>query len=205
MRTRLDLLKPNLQEEVTSKQDAMVRPTLGPERIFNVNDTVLVRDYRSNGKWLEGTIVTCLGDKNFMVRVENEIMKRHVDQLLQHSRSSNYSHFDKNIVTNLPRRDITNENIDIRSNVSPPAQNQNNSPEPRRTRNLDESPVAEHGQQDDLNKGEEECKDQSVSIPQDFEAIEDDDKSISTPQEMEVPTIRRSTRIRKPVDRLNYK
>ena len=82
LRTRLDLLKPDLSERVGQQQDKMMRSSPKREKFFYENDNVLARDYRGTEKWQPGTIKEVLGDKHFLVDVGAHIWKRHIDQLL---------------------------------------------------------------------------------------------------------------------------
>ena len=82
LRTRLDLLKPNLEEEVLEKQDQIVRRSPNRERQFVEGQNVLVRTYRTKRKWTRGCIAKQIGDKHYLVKVDDATWKRHVDQLL---------------------------------------------------------------------------------------------------------------------------
>ena len=79
LRSRIDLLKPNLRREVQNKQFN----TLSSEaaRSFDVGQQVLARDYREN-KWTPGRIVTRNGPLMYEVDVGEQTWRRHVDQLL---------------------------------------------------------------------------------------------------------------------------
>ena len=75
-RTRLDLLKPSLQENVRQKQFEQVSRFGGQERSLEEGDRVLARDYRGGSRWLEGEVIEKQGDKHYIIKV-----RRHVDQL----------------------------------------------------------------------------------------------------------------------------
>lgn len=68
LRTRLDLLRTNLQEEVQQKQDYMTRNRRQRHREFQERDKVLTRDYRGIDKWQEGVIIEKLGEKHYKVQ-----------------------------------------------------------------------------------------------------------------------------------------
>ena len=75
LRTRLDCLKP----EILSKQKD-VGPILKP-REFNSGSHVWARSYLSADKWKKGVILDKIGPLCYYVEVEGRKWKRHVDQL----------------------------------------------------------------------------------------------------------------------------
>ena len=76
VRTRLDLLKPSLQEDVRRKQSEQVSRFGGQERSMEEGDRVLARNYRGGKRWQEGEVLERHGDKHYVIKV-----RRHVDQL----------------------------------------------------------------------------------------------------------------------------
>ena len=86
LRTRLDLVKPALKANHTVSG--------WKERIFEIGQTVWVRDYRSNQpKWVPGEIESKIGAVMFNVKVTTHghgtaTWKRHVDQLIARDRTS---------------------------------------------------------------------------------------------------------------------
>ena len=79
LRTRLDLLCPDLRKKVAKPSSFKPR---APKRQLNVGDPVLTRDYRkSHGPWTKGVIISKLGPVTYRVQVEDFIWKRHIDQL----------------------------------------------------------------------------------------------------------------------------
>jgi hypothetical protein len=71
LRSKLDLLRPHTRK---SKEV--------PAR-FEEGQEVLARDYRpGQGKWHKGIVERRIGTYLYLVRAENRILKRHVDQLL---------------------------------------------------------------------------------------------------------------------------
>ena len=85
LRSRLELLKPQLRDTVNNKQaDQAAFKKSGRQRNFQVGQTVSVRDYRGSQKWISGVIVLKTGPLSYQVKVgPDSIWKRHVDQLLQ--------------------------------------------------------------------------------------------------------------------------
>lgn len=85
LRSRLDLLKPNLQQHVQRKQSSSVlHSQRRPLRTFRVGQHVSARDYRNNGqKWQSGTIASQTGPLTYTVNIGQDLVwRRHVDQLL---------------------------------------------------------------------------------------------------------------------------
>ncbi|KAL4008501.1 hypothetical protein ACER0C_002353 [Sarotherodon galilaeus] len=84
LRSRLDLLKPDICKDVQDKQSSMVEATRNKTRFFNVGQKVLARDYRDpSQKWQSGTILSRTGPLTYIVNVgANLVWRRHVDQIL---------------------------------------------------------------------------------------------------------------------------
>lgn len=82
VRSRLDLMKPDLRADVRAKQTEQVERRKGSGRTVSVGDSVLARDYRGRGKWQEGEVVEVMGDKHYLIQVHDETWKRHIDQVL---------------------------------------------------------------------------------------------------------------------------
>ncbi|KAJ8361913.1 hypothetical protein AAFF_G00412390 [Aldrovandia affinis] len=83
LRSRLDLLKPNLRRTV---QDRQLKQGLsahnGETRQFEIGQTVLARDYRGDHKWVPGEIKEKKGPLSYSVEVAPDtIWRRHTDQL----------------------------------------------------------------------------------------------------------------------------
>lgn len=82
IRTRLDLVKPDLQRKISREARGCKTP-----RSFDVGDLVLIKDYRSSqkGTWVEGVVVEVKSPVTYTVEVEinGQVVswKRHVDQL----------------------------------------------------------------------------------------------------------------------------
>ena len=87
LRTRLDLLRPSLQSRVETKQANQKRlhDAHSKFRLFEVGQSVLVRNLREGPKWLTGTVLEQTGPVSYRVQVSDQIWRRHTDQLLDHS------------------------------------------------------------------------------------------------------------------------
>lgn len=78
IRTRLDVVKPQLSDRIHQKSLPAEKNT----REFKVGDTVMVRDYRgSKVSWIKSTISRRLGPVTYHVSVCGMMWKRHVDQI----------------------------------------------------------------------------------------------------------------------------
>ena len=84
LRTRLDLLRPNLQDTVLEKQSIQKsqHDQHAKEREMEVGQTVMVRNLRPGEAWIPGVVVRKLGPVSYLVDVgEGKVWKRHVDHL----------------------------------------------------------------------------------------------------------------------------
>ena len=86
IRIRLDLLKPNLENKVTQKQESQKRfhDNGGNKmREFVLGQNVLVENLRSTTpKWITGKIIAKTGPLSYKVEIDGIIHRRHVDQML---------------------------------------------------------------------------------------------------------------------------
>ena len=84
LRTRLDLLTPSVHKHVEAKQQAVVERTSDRQlRNLQVGDQVMARNYSERGKWMQGIVTQVLGSRNYMVNVQGQLWKRHIDQLIR--------------------------------------------------------------------------------------------------------------------------
>jgi hypothetical protein len=83
LRTRLDLIKPSMHARVERSQENVAsRSEHRGCRKFYCGDPVLARNYGSGEKWMTGVVVEILGNKHYVVEVNGQFWKRHIDQLL---------------------------------------------------------------------------------------------------------------------------
>jgi transposase InsO family protein len=83
-RSRLDLITPNLQRKVEKRQDKQKKhfDKGAKPKEFKIQETVWVRDYQGNTKWVPGTIEKKTGPLSYIVNLENGLTwRRHADQL----------------------------------------------------------------------------------------------------------------------------
>ena len=104
VRTRMDLFRPNLQKTVKDKQDAEVIRCGGDQHKFKVGQPVLVRDYRisNSNKWAAGVILKENGPVSFIVDVNGEHWRRHVDQIRSSVTMENESVINENVDIHVP-------------------------------------------------------------------------------------------------------
>ena len=116
MRTRLDLLRPNLKEQIYKKQDSMIHSSGNRQRKLNENDEVLIRNYNpGREKWHRGNIEKVIGDKHYTIREGSKVVKKHIDQLLPvksqcNARKNNKKHNTPNIEES-QRKDFSDQDI----------------------------------------------------------------------------------------------
>ena len=88
LRTRLDLLKPDIRRKVQEKQmDQAKERCSRPVRELEVGQTVVARDYTGPEKWKQGVTRAGTGPLSHEVEVApaHQIWRRHIDQLLSTS------------------------------------------------------------------------------------------------------------------------
>ena len=97
LRSRLDLLRPNLGNRVQQQQEQqkLHSDKKFPLRSFSVNDPVYVSDLPSQDTWLPGVITKELGSRTFEIRLsDNRTVRRHVDHIRSRSIPNSDTHSD---------------------------------------------------------------------------------------------------------------
>ena len=111
LRTRLDLLRPNLGRKVLSEQakQKQSHDEHSKDRQFKEGDAVWIRDFRSSAnKWEPGILVQRVRPVSYIIQWNNgQTCKRHVDHI---------HHGVDSLDTQQPPSDVTN---DQPSNESP--------------------------------------------------------------------------------------
>ena len=88
LKSRFDLLKPNIAVRVEQKQQEQERTHdfHAVSRTFQEGDTVYARDFRQGQSWLTGTIVKCSGPVSYEVKTDDgQLIHRHQDHLRKRS------------------------------------------------------------------------------------------------------------------------
>ena len=83
LRTRLDLLKPDLSIQVNNRQidQSVAKGGFGTHH-FSIGQKVIARNYAEHSTWVPGIVCTQLGPLSYEVEIEpNLIWRRHTDQL----------------------------------------------------------------------------------------------------------------------------
>ena len=85
LRCTLDLMHPDLNSKVQSKQDRQTRDhdTKAKGRWFKLGDSVLTRNFSLGPKWIPGLIESVTGPVSYKVMLgDGRVVRRHVDQIL---------------------------------------------------------------------------------------------------------------------------
>jgi hypothetical protein len=100
LRTRLDLLKPDVGSRVARCQQKQSSSVGGSQRQVIVGDDVWYRKYLKGEKWQPGKVTKVLGETDYNVSdSDGNVIHRHIDQLRRRTRSS--------IVCPIGNREIT--------------------------------------------------------------------------------------------------
>ena len=144
LRSRLDLLRPDLhsrvqqrQEQQKANKDNKARP-----RSLSVGDPVLVADLPSKDTWLPATVVRTLGSRTYELKLsDNRIIRRHIDHI------RNRHHTESNSeASSRPNTDIQTDWVptppeysDQETPPTPPSPPEN-PPPPRRSARISRPP-----------------------------------------------------------------
>jgi len=86
IRTRLDLLHPDISSRVQGKQldRKTVVDTHRRMRQLAVGQQVMTRDFYNGGRWIPGTVIDQTGPVSYRIRVQGgRIWRRHIDHMLE--------------------------------------------------------------------------------------------------------------------------
>ena len=86
IRTRLDLIRPDLGSNISDKQSSQKshHDIHSRRREFFLGQRVMARNYREGPRWIAGTIAEKRGPLTYLVQIREDILwKRHIDQLIQ--------------------------------------------------------------------------------------------------------------------------
>ena len=189
VRTRFTLLKPNLAQTMEQKQskqkyyhDNKGTKTL---REFATHDFVQVRNFAGGRPWLTGKILKRLGPLNYLVQVGHKVIYVHVDHILSAGPNCDNRPFFQEKVPETQLEDKVPETPkQTPPLIQPPVQ----SPEPQNLPPVPTELEPELSQPDSSLATEAPLPNPEGTLP-------------NLPNDM--PTLRRSVRIRKPVEKLN--
>ncbi|XP_046373937.2 uncharacterized protein K02A2.6-like [Haliotis rufescens] len=96
LRSRLDLMFPNLASKVKKNQRKLVdQSALTKCRAFQVNDSVWVKNFASGPKWISGQVDSVTGPLSYIIKLtDGRLVRRHVD------------HVRRRMSLSSPRRDV---------------------------------------------------------------------------------------------------
>ena len=90
LRTRLDIYRPSVSDNVSQKQQHLVNTSSNKCRFLQVGDPVPTRLYSVKGaSWSEGSIVKVLGNRHYFAKICENSIKRHIDQIIKCNSTSN--------------------------------------------------------------------------------------------------------------------
>ena len=83
LKTRLDLLHPSVERKVLQSQANQKKShdAHSKDRSFDIGESVWVQNLRGEPKWLRGVILDQTGPISYRVSVNDQIWRRHIDQL----------------------------------------------------------------------------------------------------------------------------
>ena len=84
LKSRFDLLKPNLVTRVEQKQQQQKQnhDAHAVSHQFQVEEEVYFKDFRPGHTWLQGKIVKCSGPVSYRIKLNNgQLVRRHQDHL----------------------------------------------------------------------------------------------------------------------------
>ena len=179
LRTRLDILKPNIRKRVEEKQqDQELRSSRNPTRELGIGQTVMARNYRTKEKWVPGVITAHPGPLSYEVSVApNTVWRRHIDQLKETAVTPNITNehctpqLDPAVLVGIPQATSSIGSVE--------------EPQPPLASNTEEVPT--------INRDEISSSNNSPSSPNEIMI-----SCSATP-----PTRRYPLRLRKPPEKLN--
>ncbi|XP_063959313.1 uncharacterized protein K02A2.6-like [Lytechinus pictus] len=98
VRTRLDNLRPDLSKSARRKQSTMNKTgdRGSKERVFAVNDQVMVKNFSSGTTWLYGTVFEVINEVMYNVQLtDGRVVRRHIDQMRKYFPSSEHANSER--------------------------------------------------------------------------------------------------------------
>ena len=115
----LDLLRPDLGRKVFDKQveQKFRHDKVSKEREFSLGEQVLVQNFRGEPRWLEGTVAEQTGPVSYKVLVDDQLWKRHVDQM--HKKHAYFMDCTADLGVTAPSRAVNQDNVDVEPTTHP--------------------------------------------------------------------------------------
>ena len=88
LRTRLDLLRPDIGAQVCKSQGKQKdhHDKRSHPRAFHIGQQVWTQNFRDGPRWLRGVIADCLGPVSYLVKIQHGMLwRRHVDHIRERS------------------------------------------------------------------------------------------------------------------------
>ena len=70
--------------------------------IYTEGESILFRNYNSQNKWEIGTVHKKLGNLHYLIKYNDKVVKKHLDQLRPNHLNSNSHHDPSDIVSEIP-------------------------------------------------------------------------------------------------------
>ena len=114
-RTKLDALRPSIQENVLRSQESQTK-NFGGNRVieFEINAPVMAKNYGTNGEaWVKAQIIEKLSPVTYNVRtIYNDVWKRHIDQIRSCKTEWNEPNYNEAVkaASTISKNDLSNLN-----------------------------------------------------------------------------------------------
>ena len=69
---------------------------------YTEGESILFRNYNSQNKWEKGIVQKKIGSLHYLIKYNNKVVKKHLDQLRPNYIKSNSTHDPSNIVSEIP-------------------------------------------------------------------------------------------------------
>jgi hypothetical protein len=123
LKTRLDLIQPNLRERVERKQcQQQINHPCKSKSEFQEGDHVYVKNYGVQGdKWLKGHVIEKNGSVSFKVKLNGQnVVKRHIDQMKKcYENESSENEWEKNVPFHIDELEKQRDQVIIQDQETP--------------------------------------------------------------------------------------
>ena len=112
-------MRPDLGRKVFDKQveQKFRHDKVSKEREFSLGEQVLVQNFRGEPRWLEGTVAKQTGPVSYNVLVEDQLWKRHVDQM--HKKHAYVMDRTADLSVTAPSHAVNQDNVDVEPTTHP--------------------------------------------------------------------------------------
>ncbi|XP_043213609.1 uncharacterized protein K02A2.6-like [Amphibalanus amphitrite] len=215
IRTRLDLLRPDDRTTARGAQEKMIEDAGGRHRLFQEGQEVWARSY-SGPKWKRGKILAKTGPVSYEVDVGAAVWSRHADQLIHAGEKTEHEREDQSQERgrekedgreDRPERNPDKKQEEREQRRDDHEERQAEKPEEREERKdggerTDLQEGGEMRQEQKDQRGNDQRKRQDGRADGEEERKEEQERKQDGGQRREAEPLRRSTRVRRPPDRL---